>query len=319
MNKLLLTILTAVLFSCAGNKNQQENNEKSTNGSPSTEPSGPAKSSAGNQSTEPVTAPAAEMIYFEAGTFLMGSENGLPNESPVHEVKVGPFYIDKSPVTVAQFRQFVNATGFKTEAEKFGDSGVFNFERKTWELLPGATWEKPFGPSGPDAVNNHPVTHVSWNDAVAYANWAGKRLPTEAEWEYAARSGENNGEKFSWGNEVSVDGQYFANTWQGDISSTDAPDGYLFTSPVGVFGGNDAGVTDMGGNVWQWCAGNYTLYPGNPQPYREDPNVKVIRSGSFFYDENGEDSFSVSGRSMNSHETSLFNTGFRCAKDGESD
>ena len=317
MKKLLLFALISVLFSCTGNKNQKEKTANITNEKQSSEQTIPSESSAEKQEHEPVTAPAAEMVYFEGGTFMMGSDNGRPAEGPLHEVTVEPFYIDKTPVTVAQFHQFVNATGFKTEAEKFGDSGVFNFERKAWELLPGATWRKPFGPSGPNAEDNHPVTHVSWNDAVAYANWAGKRLPTEKEWEYAARSGKNSGEKFSWGNEVSVDGKYFANTWQGDITSTEAPDGYLFTSPVGAFGENNAGVTDMGGNVWQWCADNYTLYPGNPQPYREDPNVKVIRSGSFFYDEYGEDSFSVSGRSMNSHETSLFNTGFRCAKNAE--
>jgi sulfatase modifying factor 1 len=230
-------------------------------------------------------------------------------------VSVEPFYIDKSPVTVAQFRQFIQTTGFKTEAEKFGDSGVFNFDRQAWELLPGANWRKPFGPSGPNAEDNHPVTHVSWNDAVAYAEWAGKRLPTEVEWEYAARSGENSGEKFSWGNEVSKDGLYFANVWQGPINSTESLDGYLFTSPVGAFGENKAGLTDMGGNVWEWCADNYKPYPGNPEPVREDPKVKIIRGGSFFYDQSGEDSYSVSGRSMNSHETSLFNTGFRCAKD----
>jgi len=186
-------------------------------------------------------------------------------------------------------------------------------------LLPGAFWKKPFGPSGPDAENNHPVTHVSWNDAVAYAEWAGKRLPTEAEWEFAARSGKNSDEKFSWGNEISVNGQYFANTWQGEINVPDTKDGYLFTSPVGAFGENEAGLTDMGGNVWQWCADTYKPYPGSNEPYRIDTNVKVIRGGSFFFDQSGEDSFSVSGRSMNSHETSLFNTGFRCTGNPDSE
>jgi len=112
-----------------------------------------------------------------------------------------------------------------------------------------------------------------------------------------------------------VNGKYFANTWQGSLNSPEIKDGYLFTSPVGAFDENEAGLTDMGGNVWQWCADNYKPYPGSNEPFREDPKVKVIRSGSFFFDQNGEDSFSVSGRSMNSHETSLFNTGFRCAKD----
>lgn len=318
MNKFLFYSALFLLFSCSGRQSQNNNSEPEQKINPSEQSKQSAQS---NQSppasSSETTAPASEMIYFEGGTFLMGSEEGLPNEAPVHKVEIKPFYIDKSPVTVAQFRQFVEVTGFKTEAEKFGDSGVYNFQQQGWELLPGATWRKPFGPSGPDAEDNHPVTHVSWNDAVAYAEWAGKRLPTEAEWEYAARSGKNSGEKFSWGNEVSKNGEYFANVWQGAINSTDALDGYLFTSPVGAFGENKAGLTDMGGNVWEWCADNYKPYPGNPERVRVDPNVKVIRGGSFFYDQSGEDSFSVSGRGMNSHETSLFNTGFRCAKDGE--
>jgi sulfatase modifying factor 1 len=262
------------------------------------------------------TSAEAEMIYFEGGTFEMGSNSGLPQEGPVHKVTVNPFHIDKTPVTVKQFAAFVAATNFKTEAEKFGDSGVFNLDAQNWELLPGAYWLKPFGPNGPDAESSHPVTHVSWNDAVAFCQWAGKRLPTEAEWEFAARSGKNSGNKFSWGNEVTINGKYFANTWQGTLQNPGTDDGYLFTSPVGVFGENEAGLTDMGGNVWQWCSDTYKAYPGSKAAIREDAGVKVIRGGSFFYDQYSEDSFSVSGRSMNSHETSLFNTGFRCAKNG---
>jgi formylglycine-generating enzyme len=316
MNKLVILLLLLIFGSCTGNKSQKEGNEKKEVKAIETLPS---ESGEGlSPKKEQIPQDTGEMVFFEGGTFLMGSETGLPNEKPVHEVKIEPFYIDKSPVTVAQFRAFVEATGFKTEAEKFGDSGVFNLEKQTWELLPGAFWKKPFGPSGPDAENNHPVTHVSWNDAVAYADWAGKRLPTEAEWEYAARSGKNSGEKFSWGNEISLNGQYFANTWQGTISEPEVKDGYMFTSPVDAFGENESGLTDMGGNVWQWCADTYKPYPGSNESYRIDPNVKVIRGGSFFFDQNGEDSFSVSGRSMNSHETSLFNTGFRCAKNGSS-
>lgn len=314
MKQILSISLILVLFSCSGEKKSESQPEEKSRVESSLKNETLAEEK--SESKPSVVAPESEMIYFEGGAFMMGSEKGLPNEKPVHEVTVEPFYMDKSPVTVAQFRQFAEATGFKTEAEKFGDSGVFNFEKQQWELLPGATWFKPFGADGPDAEENHPVTHVSWNDAMAFANWAGKRLPTEKEWEYAARSGKNSGEKFSWGNEVSADGNYFANTWQGTLDAPEIKDGYLFTSPVGAFGENDAGVTDMGGNVWQWCANSYKPYPGNNEPVREDPKVKVIRSGSFFYDANGEDSFSVSGRSMNSHETSLFNTGFRCAKDG---
>lgn len=306
-----------VFASCTGNKSQKESNEKKEVKATETLPSESIETPSSQK--EHISQNTGEMVFFEGGTFLMGSETGLPNEKPVHEVKTEPFYIDKTPVTVVQFEVFVEATAFKTEAEKFGDSGVFNIEKQTWELLSGAFWKKPFGPSGPDAEDNHPVTHVSWNDAVAYADWAGKRLPTEAEWEFAARSGKNSGEKFSWGNAVSVNGQYFANTWQGEINTPVTKDGYLFTSPVGAFGENEAGLTDMGGNVWQWCSDTYKPYPGSNEPYRVDPNVKVIRGGSFFFDQSGEDSFSVSGRSMNSHETSLFNTGFRCAGNPDSE
>jgi len=316
MKKLLIIIVSIAFFSCSGTQkkkqttdnkkvNQQETPVANNNQPEVKEQAKPKKTNVSE----------IEMILFEGGTFKMGSQNGLPNEQPVHEVTLKSFYIDKTPVTVARFREFIEDTDFKTEAEKYGDSGVFNLEKQNWELLPGTTWQKPFGPSGPDAEENHPVTHISWNDAVAYAKWAGKRLPTEAEWEFAARSGKNSSNKFSWGNEVTINGKYFANTWQGPIDAPKVEDGYLFTSPVGAFGENEAGLTDMGGNVWQWCADNYKPYPGNQEPVREDPKVKVIRSGSFFYDQNGEDSFSVSGRSMNSVETSLFNTGFRCAKD----
>ncbi len=316
MNKIVSILLLLIFTACSGNKSKKSEQAKLNNQSELVQSeSPPIRSEVENQqNNEP-----GQMIFFEGGSFIMGSETGLPNEKPAHEVIIDPFFIDKSPVTVAQFKSFIEATGFKTEAEKFGDSGVFNLEKQTWELLPGATWLKPFGPTGPDAENSHPVTHVSWNDAVAYAEWAGKRLPTEAEWEYAARSGKNSGEKFSWGNEISINGQYFANTWQGEINAPETNDGYLYTSPVGVFGANEAGLTDMGGNVWQWCADTYKPYPGSNEPYRVDPNVKVIRGGSFFFDQNGEDSFSVSGRSMNSKETSLFNTGFRCARNPDSE
>lgn len=315
MKKLFYLLLALFILSCSGNQTKKEETTPPKNDTPIAETTKPTQS---NSEKKPATKLVAEseMIAFKGGTFLMGSETGLPQEKPVHEVTVKAFSIDKTPITVAQFRIFVETTGHKSEAEKYGDSGVYNFEAKNWELLAGAFWFKPFGPNGPVAQDNHPVTHISWNDATAYAKWANKRLPSEAEWEYAARSGKNSGEKFSWGNEVSVDGKYFANTWQGTLDKAETGDGFLFTSPVGTFGENEAGLTDMGGNVWQWCADNYKAYPESTAPIREDPNVKAIRSGSFFFDQYGEDSYSVSGRSMNSHETSLFNTGFRCAKDG---
>lgn len=313
MKNTFYIVLLLLLVSCSGNQTGKKQEKKI--------PEPVAKEhQAGTQEKQEITkyeTPAAaksQMIEFTGGTFVMGSNKGLVQESPEHEVTVKPFSIDKSPVTVAQFKAFIESAGYKTEAERFGDSGVFNMDLQNWELLKGAYWKKPLGPSGPEAEDNHPVTHVSWNDALAYARWIGKRLPTEAEWEYAARSGKNSGEKFSWGNEVSVNGQYFANTWQGEMAKPEIKDGFLYTCPVGAFGENEAGLTDMGGNVWQWCADTYKAYPGSTAPIRADQNVKVIRSGSFFFDQYGEDSFSVSGRSGNSHETSLFNTGFRCAK-----
>jgi formylglycine-generating enzyme len=316
---LILYTLIFFLTGCGGKKQTKSENEKPTE-QILTEKKEVKKEPDKPENVSPSAEKAieeTEMIYFKGGTFEMGSEKGLPNEQPVHKVNIKPFSIDKNLVTVKQFKIFIESAGYKTEAEKFGDSGVFNLDQNRWELLPGATWRKPFGPSGPDAEPDHPVTHVSWNDAVAYAEWAGKRLPSEAEWEYAACSGKKSDNRFSWGDKVSENGKYFANTWQGSINEPEVKDGYLYTSPAGAFGENEAGLTDMGGNVWQWCADNYKPYPGSNMQFPEDPKVKVIRSGSFFFDQNGEYSFTVTGRSMNSHETSLFNTGFRCAKDAE--
>ena len=129
------------------------------------------------------------MVHFKGGKVIIGSDNRGANEKPAFEKEIAPFYLDKNLVTVAEFRAFVEATNHKTEAEKFGDSGVFMFEQGQWNLMKGATWEYPLGETKPKSIDNHPVTHVSWNDAKAYANWVGKRLPTEYEWEFAAKNG----------------------------------------------------------------------------------------------------------------------------------
>ncbi|GET25364.1 formylglycine-generating enzyme family protein [Prolixibacter sp. NT017] len=254
------------------------------------------------------------MVHFLGGTFMMGSGKGLSNEKSVHQVTVKSFYMDRTPVTVAEFRRFIKSTGYITDAQNFGNAGVFNFQKGQWELVRGAIWEYPFGPDGPKAPDNHPVTQVSWNDALAYAEWAGKRLPSEAEWEYAARCGGENKSTYSWGDKLIVDGKYQANVWQGNqITDRQGADGFVYTSPVGYYGETACGLTDMGGNVWNWCADVYEAYPGGGYTVQPNQNVRVIRGGSFFFDVNGAYSYTVSARSMNSIETSLFNMGFRCA------
>jgi sulfatase modifying factor 1 len=256
-----------------------------------------------------------DMVLIEGGKIILGHDNGEKYSALPFETEIVSFYMDKSPVTVAEFRNFIQVTGYKTEAEKFGDAGVFSLEEKTWSLVPGATWEYPRGPEKPKASDDHPVTQVSWNDALNYADWAGKRLPTEFEWEYAARQGENNENAYPWGNELVVEGEYMANYWQGDLSTSQGKDGFVYTSPVGTYGTYKNGLTDMSGNVWEWCANTYAPYPGDNQKIRVDPNVKSIRGGSFFYDHAGEESLTVYFRSHNTMETSLFNLGFRCAMD----
>ena len=258
------------------------------------------------------------MVYFKGGSFLMGSTTGSPQEQPVHQVEVKSFRIDKHPVTVIEFRRFIEQTGYKTDADKFGDSGVFDFNTSNWTLAPGANWQYPLGKGSSLAADDYPVTHVSWNDATAYAAWVGKRLPTEAEWEYAARCYGKSNDKFSWGNELMKDGKYLANVWQGqDLTTKQGADGFEMTSPVGYYGETPCGLTDMGGNVWNWCSDVYSLYTGNNTPFQYNPEAKVIRGGSFFFDQNGENSYSTTGRTSNTQETSLFNTGFRCAADPE--
>lgn len=260
-----------------------------------------------------VEADLSNMVYFEGGTIEIGSNNGAANEGPAFETVVAPFHIDKNLVSVADFRKFISATNYKTEADKYGDSGVFLFDQGQWTLLKGANWEYPLGETKPKALDNHPVTHVSWNDAKAYAAWAGKRLPTEYEWEYAAKNGGNS--TYPWGETPLKDGKHMANVWQGtSMENAKAEDGFTLTSPIGHYGETPAGLTDMSGNVWQWCEDIYASYPGNPTPEQSAPNVRVTRGGSFMFDQALEKSFTTTFRAKNSVDTSLFNTGFRCAK-----
>ncbi|MCD8540088.1 MAG: formylglycine-generating enzyme family protein [Leadbetterella sp.] len=217
------------------------------------------------------------------------------------------FQMDISPVTVAGFREFVKATSYVTEAEKFGDGGVFDFATGQWQLIRGACWEYPFGPGAEKAPDDHPVTQVSWNDAQAYCRWAGKRLPRSEEFLLA----EKNGRKdypgtYTWGDDFLENGVFKANFWQGafPVHNT-GEDGFLTTSPVGHFGKNALGLTDMGGNVWQWCSDDSGVRPGE----------KNQRGGSFLCDPSVCHGFKIGGVASSSPETSLVHVGFRCVKD----
>ena len=259
----------------------------------------------------------AGMVFVPGGKTTIGSEEGLPMEMPTFETEVAPFFMDEHPVTVAQFRAFVEATGYETQAESFGDAAILNMETYAWMLLPGATWEFPLGPEGPRAEDDHPVTQVSWNDAVAYSKWAGKRLPTEIEWEHAARGAESAPYQYAWGNVLYAGGVAKANTWEGTfpVNNTGA-DGYLYTSPVGKFGKTPLGLTDMGGNVWEWTDSWYLSYAERGKMYKPDEqSERVQRGGSFLCNSGYCHGYRVSARSHSTPESSLFHVGFRTVKD----
>jgi formylglycine-generating enzyme len=264
------------------------------------------------------SAPPHGMVLIPGGTAIVGSDDGLEWEQPVFEAEVEPFFLDRSPVTVAEFARFVDATGYVTDAEKFGDAGVMDFETGDWSLVTGAMWRHPRGAAHEPAPDDHPVTQVSWNDAMAYAQWAGKRLPTEVEWEYAARGGPERAETpYAWGRHLEVGGRYRANTWQGTFPGTNTgDDGFLLTSPVGHFGETSLGLTDMGGNVWEWTSDWFRDYSRRAQPVTSaEMQSKAQRGGSFLCHPSYCHGYRVSARSHSSPETSLFNVGFRCAKD----
>jgi formylglycine-generating enzyme len=220
-----------------------------------------------------------DMSWIPGGTFLMGSEDFYPEEGPVHEVSVDGFWMDQHIVTNQQFARFVEATGYVTVAERALNPadfpgappenlvpGALVFQktrgpvdltdyRNWWAWAPGTSWRHPLGPqSSIDDIAQHPVVHVAYEDAEAYAHWAGKELPTEAEWERAARGG-LEGKKFTWGDEHFPGGKAMANSWQGEFPWQNLlVDGFSGTSPVGSFPSNDYGLFDMAGNVWEWTS-----------------------------------------------------------------
>jgi sulfatase modifying factor 1 len=259
----------------------------------------------------------AGMVYVPGGVTHIGSERGAPDEQPVFAVRVKPFFMDIHPVTVAEFRKFVEATGYVTDAERLGDAGVYDPATGGWRLVPGADWRRPMGPDAPPAADDHPVTQVSWNDAMASARWAGKRLPTEMEWEHAARNARDDRRLYPWGDELTGGGRYRANTWQGSYpGGNTGADGYLYTSPVGAFGATALGLVDMAGNVWEWTADWYRPYAERGQPFTPDAvSEKVQRGGSFLCHPLWHWGFRSAARSHSTPETALFHVGFRLVQD----
>ncbi len=261
----------------------------------------------------------SKMILIKGSDFLMGTDDGMEFESPVHKVSVKSFWMDSKEVSVAEFAEFIKATNYKTEAEKFGWSGVFDLETGEWTRSDGANWRNPDG-NGSLPKPNEPVTQISWNDANEFAKWAGKRLPTEAEWEYAARGGlEQN--TYAWGNDLRPGGKPVANWWQGKFPEKNTvEDGFLKRAPVGSFAPNGFGLFDMSGNVWEWTADWYdeNYYANSPKENpkgAENGEVKSIRGGSWMCAENFCSNYRVAGRSRATPDTGLNNLGFRCVKD----
>ncbi len=260
------------------------------------------------------------MVFVPGGLLDQGATDGLPREQPLMHKAVQGFFMDLHEVTVGQYRAFVNATGYVTQAEKFGNSIVFDLAQQGWTLRDGANWQFPLGPEEAPASEDHPATHISWNDAVAYCNWAGRRLPTEAEFEHAARNGKNTRQRYGWGQDIRREGRYYANIWQGNFPfQNTGEDGYLYTAPVGNFNENELGIQDLSGNVWEWCADWYMTYGDNPVALYDNTETrereKVMRGGSFMCDPSYCHGYRVSGRSGSTPESGLFHVGFRTVQD----
>lgn len=262
---------------------------------------------------------AVDMVRVPAGATRVGADRGRADERPSFVANVPAFDLDRTPVTVQAFAAFARG-GHVTTAEREGRSGVMTFGTGQWQLLAGASWRKPEGPAGPDADPRHPVTHVSWHDAAAYCAAHGKRLPTEIEWEHAARAGGAAGRAFAFGDALERDGRYRANVWTGvfPVINT-AADGFRTTSPVGAFDASPLGLADMAGNVWQWTADWYRPYRQRGQVAAPAAGERVQRGGSFLCDPNACYGFRVTARGHAAPDTSHMHVGFRCAKDaGES-
>jgi formylglycine-generating enzyme len=326
-----------------------------------------------NQHISHNTHPSVEnMVFIPGGVFHMGARDpqfARADEFPVHKVKVDAFYMDTHSVTNAQFQQFVEETGYVTTAEKNIDwnelkkqlppgtpkpddslllpaSLVFtppsqhpglHDVSQWWSWVQGASWKQPHGPgSSIDGLENYPVIHVSWEDASAYARWAGKRLPTEAEYEYAARGGHDD-YIYPWGNQRINQGQPKANSWDGEFPTTNTKwDGFELLAPVKQFQPNNYGLFDMAGNVWEWCADLYhhdyykTFHPetvaDNPKgpdtsydPMEPNARKRVIRGGSFLCNDSYCSGFRAAARMKSTEDTGMSHLGFRCVVSAKSE
>ena len=259
---------------------------------------------------------ANKMVFIKGGRFNFGSDTGLEREKPEREVIIQSFLIDKNLVTVEDFRNFVNESNYITEAEVFGNAIVFDDSINTWQLIDGANWEHPLGKLKPIALDNHPVTQVSWNDALAYCSFCDKTLPNEVQWEYAASErGQKKNQLFYWGNDLLVNNNYMCNTWASGYPNTIGfQDGFKYTSPIAYYPANSLGIYDMAGNVWEWCYNWHLPYEGNSQVFPDELQGKAQRGGSFLCNPNYCHGFRLSARSATSPESSLFHVGFRCVK-----
>lgn len=269
------------------------------------------------------------MVLIPAGSYLMGSSDGFSHEGPVHEVRLDAFYMDTHEVTNGDFARFVKETGYVTEAEQWKWSIVFAPDDTPgqrvpgaawWKRADGATWRHPNGlETDIEGLEDYPVVQVSWNDAAAYATWAGKRLPTEAEWEYAARGGLKDA-PYAWGLDFAPGGEHQANTWNGEFPVEDSgEDGHLGLARGGEYKANGYGLYDITGNVWEWVEDWYgEMY------YRESPGLnprgpeqgveKVQRGGSFMCASNYCLGYRVSHRGKSGIDSGLPHVGFRCVR-----
>jgi formylglycine-generating enzyme len=277
------------------------------------------------------------MVPLSGGEFLMGTDEEIgyasDGEGPARRVHVDPFWIDPLAVTNSRFAEFVAATGYITEAERFGWSFVFIGllpddtpaaraapPAPWWRQVYGADWRHPEGPaSGIDERLDHPVLHVSWNDALAYCRWAGKRLPTEAEWEYAARGG-LEGKRYPWGDDLAPKGKYRCNIWQGTFPTKNTlKDGFFGAAPVTAFPANGFGLHNMCGNAWEWCSDWFSpsFHTEGPRDNPAGPpsgTHRAMRGGSYLCHHSYCFRYRVAARSANTPDSSTGNLGFRCAR-----